>query len=463
MSENLKKWKMLKVFIFFLTSFLLWILFSFVVANSVDEWLLKSSKKDLNQNFNTGSLNTVSSDLDLSEFWSVYNLVKDNYYWVDEVSKKDLVDWIIKWFVDSLWDKHTSFMKPSEKESFRKALLWDFEWIWAVVEKVSIWVKVERLIKGSPAKKAWIIAWDIIIKANDEKLEDLGLYDAVDKIKWPAWTSVLLTILRAWEVDLLEVNVVREKIKIPSVESKFFEEDNIWYISLNIFWDTTAVEFKKALDELREKNVNGLIIDLRDNSWWYLQQAIEILSNLVDNWKLVVETRYRDSLLNRQYFSINDGNIFDKKIVVLINGNSASASEIVSWALREHNKAILVWEKTYWKWSVQQPFDLTGWWLLKLTIAKWFTPNWKNIDKEWIDPDIKVEFKKEDYLFSECKNKWVCAEDMNEDDFELYDRQLEEAKNILKNFMGKESIQAVVVEEQKRLDEENVEEEEIEE
>lgn len=305
-------------------------------------------------------------------------------------------------------------MTKKETKNFNEALSWDFEWIGAVVEKVELWVAIERILKGSPAKKFGLLKWDILIEANGVELEGLDLYEAVDNIKWPAWTKVVLKFLRAWEIEPLEKEVIRWKIKIPSIDSKVLEDTNIWYIAINMFWWDTEFEFKKALDEL--KDTDGLVIDLRDNGWGYLQSAVVILSNFIKNGKNLVFTKYKNIFDNNVYKSVNEWDTYDWKIVVLINGNSASASEITAWALRDYNKAILVWEKSYWKWSVQQPFDLNNGGTLKLTIARWFTPKNKNIDKEWIEPDIEVKFEKEDY----------------END---YDRQLEEAKKILNNFI----------------------------
>ncbi len=380
--------------------------------------------------------NNLIRDINLEKFKKVYDLVKENYYEIDNVKKKDIINGIIKGLINSLWDKHSEFMTPKEKKTFNDTLSGDFEWIWAVVEKTEIWVIIDRILKWSPAKKYGLRKWDIILKADNFKLQDLNLYEAVDKIKWNSWTKVLLTIFREWKKDLLEINVTREKIIIPSVEWKVLENSKIWYIALNMFWENTTIEFKKILKDVEKENINGLILDLRDNGWGYLQKAVEILSLFIENWKKIVQTKYKDNLFNRNYFSINDSNIFNKKIVILINSNSASASEITAWALREYKKAILVWEKTYWKWSVQQPFDLQDGSLLKLTIAKWYTAMWKNIDKEWIQPDIKVVFKEEDY-----KNN--------------YDRQLEEWKKISEKFIKIKALKLVIDEENKRLIEEN--------
>lgn len=408
-------------FIIFLTSFLLWIIFSFNIAKIIDSELLKTI-----ENWEKTSI-LWESDLDLSKFYEVYKLIKINNYDANSINKDELLDWAIKWLVEWLWDKHSEYMTSEETKKFNDVLSWDFEWIWAVVKVNELWVLIERIIKWSPAKKFWLLSWDIIISANWEKLAWMDLYDAVDKIKWPAWTIVSLEILRSWESNLLKIDVTRDKIKIPSVDTKELEDKNIWYISINMFWEDTSREFEKALFENKDKK--WIIIDLRDNWGWYLQSAVSILSNLVEDDKTLVVTKYKDLLSNISYPSINNWNIYTWKIVVLINENSASASEITAWALKDYNKAILVWKKSYWKGSVQKPFDLNDGSMVKLTIAKWFTPNDVNIDHEWIMPDIEVWFKKEDYT----------PEVWNEADFVPYDRQLESAKEILKTFIEKDA------------------------
>ena len=362
--------------------------------------------------------------LDFSSIEDTYNILKDNYYDVDTVEKSELIQWMKKWLVDAMWDRHSEFLTPDEKDQFDAVLSGDFEWIGAVVEKVPIWVEIERIIKWSPAKKYGVRAGDIVLEANDVKLEELSLYDAVDKIKWPAGTSVTLKILRAWETEVLEITVVRDAIKIPSVEQEYFEEEDLAYISINLFGEETSKEFKRALESI-PNSAEGLIIDLRDNWGWYLQSSVEILSEFLPAKTALVDTKYRKSEYNNTYYSNNSWDIFDKKIVVLINENSASASEITAWTLRKYDKAIVVWKKSYWKWSVQQPFDLSDGSLLKLTIAKWYIPWGQTIDKEWIEPDIEIDFLEEDYE--------------NE-----YDRQKEEAKKILQKFIEVDALQLAV-------------------
>jgi len=411
----------LQLFVIFLTSFMLWIIFSFYIGNNSNNELLKIDNWLLKTNFSN------KSDLDLTKFYNVYNLIKFNGYDSEWISKNELVDSAIKWLVEWLWDKHSEFFNKKETKQFNDVLAWDFEWIWAVVEKNILWVKIERLIKWSPAKKSWLKSWDIIISANWEKLEWLWLYESVEKIKGPAWTKVLLEVIRVWEKNILEIEVIRDKIKIPSVNTEVYNNWKIVYISINMFWEDTAKEFKKSL--YKNKKAEWLIIDLRDNWGWYLQSAVSILSDLIENDKTLVKTKYKDKFSNISYPSINNWDEYKWKIVVLINENSASASEITAWALKDYKKAILVWKKSYWKWSVQKPFDLSDGSMLKLTVAKWFTPHDNNIDWEWIMPDIEVDFKKEDYTPEEWK----------EEEFVPYDRQLEVAKEVLNTFIKEDA------------------------
>ncbi len=357
----------------------------------------------------------------MSDFWEVYEIIKDEFYTTGKIEKQKLVDGAISWMVDSLGDMHSEYMDPEITEKFNASLNWDFEWIGAVVEKVPMWVLVERIINWSPAKKYGVRSWDIIISANGTELEKLDIYDAIEEIKWPAGTTVLLEILRADEDSILKIEVTRAKIQIPSVEEKYFEEENIGYIALNMFWESTASEFKTALENIKNSEVDGLIIDMRDNGGGYLQSAVEILSEFVEEGKVLVKTKYRDSFFNENYYSFNNWEIFDKKIVILINGNSASASEITAWALSDYDKAILVWEQSYGKWSVQQPFEMKDGSLLKLTVARWYTPDGISIEESGITPDIEVEFLPEDY-----ENR--------------YDRQLEEAKKVLDLYREKGTI-----------------------
>lgn len=421
----------LLIFIIFLTSFSL----GFLTSIKLDYNAVFQNSKEENTSIVDKIWNSLlKKDLDIEMFWQVYNIVSLNYYSNDTMDKKELQYWIINWFVNSLWDKFSEFFKPEEAKQFTDTISWDFEWIWAVVDKNELWIVVDRVLKWSPALNWWVLKWDIIISANDKELKDLSVTDAVSFIKWKAWTVVKLKILRSWEKDFIYKDITRDKIKIPSVDTKDLKDEEIWYISLNIFWEDTSKEFKELLDTFTNDKTKWIIIDLRDNWWGLLQSAVEILSNFIPNGKTLVTTKYKNSQANEVYPSENTWKIFDKKIVILINWNTASASEITAWALRDYNKAILVWEKSYWKWSVQQPFSLPDGSMLKLTIAKWYTPNDVSIDHNWIKPDVEVSFKKEDYTPEAWKEK----------DFVPYDRQLETAKQVLKDFIKLDNISLVL-------------------
>ena len=409
MDFNINKKNLLYFFIIFFTSFLSWVIFSFNLEGNVMNDLLKT--KIYNSIDNS---KYQKNDINLEKIEEVYLFLKNEYYDSDIIKKDKIIESSIKWMVKWLWDKHSEYLTQEEKIKFNEILSWDFEWIWAIVEKTQLWVIIDRVLKWSPANKNWLLKWDILTEANWINLKDLDLYDAVDKIKWPNWTKVVLKIIRKWKKEILEKKIIRQRIKIPSVDFKKLENKNQWYISINMFWEDTNIELKKAIENL--KDTKWIIIDLRNNGWWYLQSAVSILSNFIKNGENLVFTRYKNSFKNVVYKSVNNGDIYTWKIVVIINNNSASASEITAWALRDYNKAILVWNKSYWKWSVQKPFNLSDGWMLKLTIARWFTPNNKDIDKEWINPDIEVKIEEKDY----------------EDE---YDRQLEVAKKVLNTFI----------------------------
>ena len=469
-----KKYRNPVVLTLLLTSFSLGVVFStpikeFAVKNiskthilwkksilSTIKWEVKNTHWNISRsNIITEKLENIwvitKNDLDLKSFWNVYSIIKKDYYNLDDLNKEDLINWATKGLVFSLKDKHSEFMDAKENESFSNLLSGDFEGIGAVVDDLEFWVKIERILKWSPAEKHGLYKNDIIIEANNEKLEWLTLIDAVAKIKGPAWTHVVLKILRTWEDEALEIKVIRWKIIIPSVEEKYFEKENIGYIALNLFGKETSEEFKKALKSMETHKAEWVIIDLRNNWGGFLDGAVEIVSEFITQWDLIVTTKYKNKLLNTPYFSQNIGWIFDKKIVILINENSASASEIMAGALREYNKAILIWVQTYGKGSVQQIFKIGNGSVLKLTTAKWFTPQWKNIDAEGITPDIEVTIKKQDYNLDECKKVKKCDKNQKKDDFKIYDRQLEEAKKVLTNFIKKWTLQVVVDEENNRI------------
>jgi len=408
------------IFLICILSFLLGIVINNIIPlrsfeAQIQSFLWLHSYQKIDTMKNTSSLIKDPSGINLDLFYEAYKKASENYYGFDTLSEKDLVSGMIKGFIGAFGDKHSEYFNVDETKKFNEILSWDFEGIGAVIEKNDFWVVIERIIAGSPAKESGLLSGDIIIKANNEELKNINLTEAVSKIRWAAGTNVILEIIRAGQKEIISKIVTRRKIDIPSVDGKIIEGTNIGYIALSIFWEKTAIDFSRILWDLENKKPTGLIIDLRDNGWGYLETAVSILSNFVEKDKVLVTTKEKNSFLNRSYFSYGN---WRKTIpvVILINENSASASEITAGALKDYNLAILVGTKSYGKGSVQQPFNMSDGSEMKVTVAKWYTPKDYIIDKVGINPDIEVKFLTQDFE-------------------KKYDRQLEEAKKILLQFI----------------------------
>ena len=398
----------LTFFLIYLTIFLLW----FLTSEAFDFYNAEQKLIIIDKNVN----NSKEDSLNLDKYFSVYDKIKDNYYDFWDVKKEDLVEKSIVWLVSWLNDPYTEYFNPNENKNFMSSLSWDFEWIWAVLEKVDLWVKITSVVENSPAETAWIKPWDIVTDVNWTNIAKMSTTEVIALIKWPAWKEVNLVLKRGDET--IEKQLFTKAIVTPSIAWKEIDDD-IWYIWVATFWDKTWTEFKKELEKL--KNKKWIIIDLRDNGWGYLEIAVNMLENFIKRWDVIAYTKYKDWKKDT-YYSRSLWDLYNWKIVVLMNWFSASASEIFAWVMKDYQKAILVWEKTYWKGSVQQPIELKDWSMIKITIAKWFTPKDKNIDKEWIEPDVEVKLTKEDVE-------------------KKYDRQLEEAKKVLKSYLNSTSMQ----------------------
>jgi len=408
-------------FIIIFTSFWLWFYTHFVLG---DNALLGNKNHSFLESL-PQSFSLSNTWVNLTLFGEVLKTVEGNFYSSDTINATDIERGMISGMVGSLGDKFSEYFPPEEAEDFENTLSGDFEWIGAVIEKNVLWVAISQVLKGSPALNNGLQKGDIIVEANGQKLQDMTVNEAVSHIKWPAWSKVTLKIIREWEWDFILKDITRDKIKIPSVDTKDIGDPEIGYISLNIFWENTSWDFQEILRTFNNPKVKWVIIDLRDNGGGYLQSAVEILSNFVEKWKVLVTTKYKNSLMNNPYYSENSWTIFGKKIVILINENTASASEITAWAMRDYNKAILVWVKSYGKWSVQEPFYFSDQSMLKLTIAKWYTPSDVCIDKNGINPDINVPFNVQKFK-------------------EGTDTQLEAAKEVLKKYIQLGTISLVV-------------------
>lgn len=343
-----------------------------------------------------GGKNTTSIDptkIDMEMFWSVWDKLNAKQMDMELVKNEDLVYGAIKGLTEAIGDPYTYFLPPSDTKEFNDSLNGDLEGIGAEISKKDGQIVVVSPLKNSPAEKAGLKPEDIIFKINDEVASEFSLFEAVSKIRGKPGTSVKLTVVRKDSPKPLEFEINREAIKVPSVEGEMKEE--IAYLTINQFGNTTVDEAGKILNELMLKNPKGLILDLRYNGGGYLDGAVGIVSFFVEKG-VVVTIKMRDTAQNETKFVNGRAMLANTPMVVLVNKGSASASEIVAGALQDYGRATIVGETTYGKGSVQELEPLKDGSSLRFTIAKWYTPNNRNIDKKGIEPDVKVEVTDKD-------------------------------------------------------------------
>ena len=402
--------KFIKWFIIFLCWILAWwILFKFfpgVIPNTISGAFIKKN----------------SSEYYLNKYWRfelVDAILQDDYYYPENIDDWIMVQDAVKAYVDAIDDPYTVYMDAEENSGFMNDLEWEdhFEWIWAVVSKKDYYVLVEEVIKNAPAYKAGIKPLDRIIKIDDDYIQEWTLDEAVSKMRWPAWSQVVITLERDnWEdTQVLKIEVTRDTVDIPSVTSETFDiwGKKVWYIEISTIWEETEKLFKNTISELKSENIEWIILDLRWNWWWYLDIWVQIASHFIPKWQLVVEAKYR-WYTDTNYYSKWYWDFEWMKTVVLVDWLTASAWEIIALALQEQIWATVLWTTTFWKWTIQTIYPFDDWDSLKYTVWAWFPPSDRNINKIWADPDIVVEFDADAYI--------------NDD----IDNQLEEAKNLFK-------------------------------
>jgi carboxyl-terminal processing protease len=327
-------------------------------------------------------------------FWETWNLVHKQY--VDQpVDDLKLMRGAISGMLASLGDEHTTYMDPAQFESANSSLSGEYEGIGAYVDTTGKYLKVISPINESPAEKAGIKTGDLIVGIDGASMEGINPELVRQKVLGPAGSTVVLTIQREGSDQPLEIKIVRAKITIASVESKMLD-NNIAYVQLNTFGETTTQELKTQLKELLAKNPKGLVLDLRNNGGGYLQTAVEVASQFIKDG-VVVSEKYGDGRQTDSSKVIPGGLAIDIPMVVLVNEGTASASEIVSGAIQDYGRGKLVGVTTYGKGSVQiwTPLsDNQG--AVRITIAKWLTPNGRTIHKLGLTPEVVVELTADD-------------------------------------------------------------------
>lgn len=333
---------------------------------------------------------TLSQNLDFSSVEKVYDLLKQKYDGKLDVEK--LQDGLMRGLVDAAGDPYTTYMNAEEAAEFQSDLNGTFSGIGAELGKRDDKLVVIAPITGAPAQAAGVRAGDEIVKINDEDATSLSVDAAVNKIRGEVGTEVKLSLLRNGKS--VEVTIKRAQITVPSVKSEILA-GNIGYLQISRFSDDTADLAKEAAKEFADKKVSGVIVDVRNNGGGLLDASVKVAGLWLDN-KVVVEER-QGGKTKSALRSGNNPPLAGIPTIMLINEGSASASEILAGALHDHGVSKLVGNKTYGKGSVQELIDLPSGGKLKVTVARWFTPNGKNIDKEGIRPDIEVDLTDDDF------------------------------------------------------------------
>lgn len=325
---------------------------------------------------------------ELKTFAEVLSQVQKHY--VEEVKPKDLVQGAIRGMLATL-DPHSAYMTPEMYKETQVETRGEFGGV-----GIQIGIKDNRLaviapIEGTPAQKAGIRAGDFIVKVNDETTKDLTLLDAVQRMRGAKGTKVTLTIQRDGAPDPLIFTLIRDIIKIESVKSKVIDE-NIGYVRLTQFQESTAKDLSRVLKKYREQKTQATILDLRNNPGGLLTSAVEVSEQFVGPSKLIVSIKGRDGRKD-EYVSRAKEPGEDTPMIVLVNEGSASASEIVAGALQDWGRALVVGTQTFGKGSVQTIVPLADGSGLRLTTAKYYTPKGRSIQTTGIAPDIVVKPK----------------------------------------------------------------------
>ena len=326
-------------------------------------------------------------------FSEVLNKINNEY--VEEIDQSEVMDSAIDGVLQSL-DPYSSYMSPEMLSNMQTETSGEFGGLGIEVGMEAGVVKVISPIDDTPASKAGVKAGDYIVKINNIQVQGKSLTEAVELMRGPVGTDIEITVRRKDVKKALIFNITREIIKIQSVKSKILE-DKIGYLKLNAFNENSSDQIKKKLKDIKKnKSVKSYILDLRNNPGGLLSQAIKI-SDFFLNEGEIVSTKSRNKSENRKFFA-KKGDIIDgKTLIVLINYGSASASEIVAGALKDHKRAIVLGEQSYGKGSVQSIIPLKNKGAIRLTISKYYLPSGKSISDVGVVPDIEIAEETEDF------------------------------------------------------------------
>jgi carboxyl-terminal processing protease len=339
---------------------------------------------DLNIDFFSGGQNAgLPAQLNYSSVNQLYRALKQNYD--GKITEQELLDGMKNGMVSALGDPYTDYFTASEAQSFNDDLNEQFSGIGAQLAEQNNQAEIVSPLKGFPAQQAGLQTGDIILSVNGKSVSGWSIDQVVDAIRGPSGTTVTLQISR--NNQTMTYHIKRETITVPSVNWSI--SNGIGYMQITSFATDTSSLAQQAAKDFKSNNVKGVILDLRGNGGGYLQAGVNVASLWLPSGQEIVQERDGNTVVDTLYATGNDI-LNGIPTAVLVDGGSASASEIVSGALQDHHDATLIGEQTFGKGSVQQIINLDDGSELKVTVAKWYTPNGQNINKKGITPNIIV-------------------------------------------------------------------------
>jgi carboxyl-terminal processing protease len=324
---------------------------------------------------------------DMPVFWEAWKLVNENFY-TQPIDQQKMTYGAVAGMVDALGDVHTAFVDPKRAAYLNSQLQGSFEGIGATVDMVNGRLTVVAPIKGAPADKAGLQAGDVILQVDGKPIVNMDVSEAVALIRGPKGTPVRLTVQRGSNPSF-ELTIVRDTIDVPEVTSKMLENDTIAYVQLSEFGEKAKSELHQALSDALAKNPKALIFDLRGNPGGYLTTAIDVASEFIPPDQVVLVEKFKNG--DKKLYKSSGGGVATKiPMVLLVNEGSASASEILSAALRDYKRATIIGQKTFGKGSVQTVHQLSDNSQLRVTIANFYSPQENVINDVGVKPDIEV-------------------------------------------------------------------------
>lgn len=340
--------------------------------------------------------NANRNNVDFSLFWNVWDLLKNKYVDSEKLDAQKLLYGAIKGMLIATEDNYTTFFDPEENKKFAEDITGSFEGIGAELGVKNGILTIIAPLEDTPAEKAGLRAGDKILKINGQNTENMTIEEAVDNIRGAKNTEVALTILRNGDQQTKDIKVERNVINVKSVKLEI-KNNGVAYLKITRFGEDTNREFQTAIQKVMDNKTKGMVIDLRNNPGGYLQTSIDLASKMLPKDKVVVIEESGDKKQQKMY--TRGGDVASGlEAIILINEGSASASEILAGALRDNRSNVtLVGKKSFGKGSVQEFIDLPNETAVKITVARWLTPNGKQINEEGIHPDVEVNMTNEDF------------------------------------------------------------------